>query len=427
MYEDDELVYPLNTVRQNFPIPHLRFLHAVPGRKSLRFELFLRSVSCVGIVDSGATHSFVSREFCSKHHLHYATVSSSASLADGTTSLPVVGVLWNTSLKMYSFSCKQSFLVLDHSSCDVVIGMDWLEEHDPLISFRKRRMQLRAKHGPITIHAVGSEPLPPCSSSCIEICTLDGFARSLCDESDIDLAGAVVASLQHVPDPASLAGPGADEPDVAPLLQEFHDVLVPEIPGGLPPVRFANDGRPIECCVDTEPDAKPYARPPKPFTTEELDEIQKYLDDFLAKGWIVPSLSPWAAPVLFVPKKLDPVTGKRSWRMCISYVKLNSKTLNRIAYRLPRISDLLAKVSRSKFFSKFDLLSGFYQIRMRASDIPKNRLRHTFWDLRISCHAHGALWCSRNISTLNGRQFRCAHHGTRTHNVLFRVSLHLFR
>ena len=57
--------------------------------------------------------------------------------------------------------------------------------------------------------------------------------------------------------------------------------------------------------------------------------------------------------------------------MCISYVKLSSKTLNRVAYRLPRIADLLAKVSRSTVFSKFDLLSGFYQIRMRASDIPK--------------------------------------------------------
>jgi hypothetical protein len=95
------------------------------------------------------------------------------------------------------------------------------------------------------------------------------------------------------------------------------------------------------------------------------------LDDFLAKGWITPSLSPWAAPVLFVPKKLDPVTGQRSWRMCISYVKLNSKTLNRIAYRLPRIADLLTKVVQSCFFSKFDLLSGFYQIRMRVSDIEK--------------------------------------------------------
>jgi hypothetical protein len=57
--------------------------------------------------------------------------------------------------------------------------------------------------------------------------------------------------------------------------------------------------------------------------------------------------------------------------MCVSYVELNRRTLNRIAYRLPRIADLLANVSCSRYFSKFDLLSGFYQIRMRPSDIPK--------------------------------------------------------
>ena len=75
--------------------------------------------------------------------------------------------------------------------------------------------------------------------------------------------------------------------------------------------------------------------------------------------------------MLFVPKKRDPVTGERTWRMCISYVKLNSKTLNRIAYRLPRIADLLARVSNAQHFSKLDLLSGFYQVRMRDTDIPK--------------------------------------------------------
>jgi hypothetical protein len=55
----------------------------------------------------------------------------------------------------------------------------------------------------------------------------------------------------------------------------------------------------------------------------------------------------------------------------ISYVKLNSKTLNRIAYRLSRIADLLARVSNATIFSEMDLLSGFYQIRMRESDVEK--------------------------------------------------------
>jgi hypothetical protein len=55
----------------------------------------------------------------------------------------------------------------------------------------------------------------------------------------------------------------------------------------------------------------------------------------------------------------------------ISYVRLNRKTLNRIAYRLPRIAELLTRVSRATIFSKLDLLSGFYQIRMRDSDIER--------------------------------------------------------
>jgi hypothetical protein len=225
LHHDDELIYSLNTVRQSFPIPQLRFLHAVPGEKSLTFELLLRSVPCVGILDSGATHSFVSRDFCMKHHLHYSTISS-ALLADGTTNLQVVGVLWNASLALDSCSCRQCFVVLDTVSHDVVIGSDWLKEHDPTISFRKRHITLRGKSGPITVHAVSSEPFPTWSSSCIELCTLDAFARSLDDERDVDLAGAVVASLQHVHSGESPSGPGADQPNIAPLRRYQLNLLM---------------------------------------------------------------------------------------------------------------------------------------------------------------------------------------------------------
>ena len=57
--------------------------------------------------------------------------------------------------------------------------------------------------------------------------------------------------------------------------------------------------------------------------------------------------------------------------MVISFVKLNSKTLNRIAYRLPRISDLLSRIAGAKLFSKLDLLDGYYQIRMRPEDVSQ--------------------------------------------------------
>ena len=166
-----------------------------------------------------------------------------------------------------------------------------------------------------------------------------------------------------------LSGDGAGHHGVRGVLEQFNDVLVSSIPGGLSPERFDAEGNPIENTIEVAPDAVPFKRSPRPFTAEEDAEIQRYLQDFLAKGWVLPSLSPWAAHVLFVPKRVDAVTGKRTWRMCISFVKLNSTTLNRNAYRLPRISELFERINGARYCSKLGLLDGYYQVRMRASDV----------------------------------------------------------
>jgi hypothetical protein len=293
--EDDELVYPIRTVRQTpkFSLPALRGVNWTPGRKSLHFELLLRSVFGVGLLDSGATHSFVTKSFCKQNSIGYTSARTQAMLADGNTALPVVGVCWNAELKLHHFSCKQSFLVLDSNftdSSDVVLGMDWLDEHDPFISFRKRNMTLPSGQGPVTIPAIPHEPDPSFSSDFIELCSLDAFARSLRDDSAVDDSDVIVAVLQHAPPEPQPKGLGAELPEIQPLLTEFADVLVSEIPGGLPPERFARDGSRIECKIDLAPDAKPFARPPRTFAPEELAAIRKYIDEFLSKGWIGPSL-----------------------------------------------------------------------------------------------------------------------------------------
>jgi hypothetical protein len=82
------------------------------------------------------------------------------------------------------------------------------------------------------------------------------------------------------------------------------------------------------------------------------------------KGYIRPSTSPWAAPVLFVEKK----DGTR--RMCIDYQALNEVTIKN-KYPLPRIEDLFDQLRGANMFSKIDLRSGYHQLRIRPSDIPK--------------------------------------------------------
>jgi hypothetical protein len=90
----------------------------------------------------------------------------------------------------------------------------------------------------------------------------------------------------------------------------------------------------------------------------ELVELKKQIDELPEKGYIRPSTSPWAAPVLFVEKK----DGTK--RMCIDYRALNEVTIKN-KYPLPKIQDLFDQLRGASVFSKIDLRSGYYhQLRI---------------------------------------------------------------
>jgi hypothetical protein len=91
-------------------------------------------------------------------------------------------------------------------------------------------------------------------------------------------------------------------------------------------------------------------------SSDQLLELKKQIKELLEKGFIRPSSSPWGAPVIFVEKK--------------DYRSLNDVTIKN-KYLLPCIDDLFDHMRGAKVFSKIDLRSGYHQMRMRLSDIPK--------------------------------------------------------
>ncbi|KAL8095353.1 hypothetical protein AgCh_036723 [Apium graveolens] len=114
--------------------------------------------------------------------------------------------------------------------------------------------------------------------------------------------------------------------------------------------------------------AQPISKAPYRMAPLELQELKEQLEELLDKGFIRPSVSPWGAPVLFVKKK------DGSMRLCINYRELKRITVKN-KYPLPRIDDLFDQLQGANFFSKIDLWSGYHQLRVKASDIPKTTFR----------------------------------------------------
>ncbi len=92
--------------------------------------------------------------------------------------------------------------------------------------------------------------------------------------------------------------------------------------------------------------------------------IDKAIDEMLAAKVIRPSRSPWASPVVLVPKKGGEI------RFCADYRRLNKLTKIE-TYPLPRVDETLRAYEGSLYFSVMDMQSGYWQVPLSEEAIPK--------------------------------------------------------
>ena len=100
------------------------------------------------------------------------------------------------------------------------------------------------------------------------------------------------------------------------------------------------------------------------------------------KGFIRPSTSPWGAPVLFAKKK------NKTLQLCIDYRQLN-RVMNKNRYPLPRIDDLFDQLRGTQVYSKIDLCTGYHQLSIRETDIPKTTFRTWYGHFKFTMMPFG--------------------------------------
>ncbi|XP_073276499.1 uncharacterized protein [Primulina huaijiensis] len=134
-------------------------------------------------------------------------------------------------------------------------------------------------------------------------------------------------------------GKGFEVSDI-PVVKEFPDVFLDEIPGFLPQ-------REIDFSIELVSGTNPIYRAPYRLAPAELKELKEQLQDLLEKGYIGPSMSPW---------------------------QLNKATVKN-KYPLPRIDELFDQLQGTSVYSKIDLRSGYHQLRVREEDVPMTEFR----------------------------------------------------
>ncbi|XP_057453401.1 uncharacterized protein LOC130745246 [Lotus japonicus] len=312
------------------------------------------------LIDTGSTHNFINQKLCHEGLSKLQCLQPvKITVADGGI---IQGTGWceGISWKMQGYTFIDSAIAIPLSSCDLILGMQWLRQWGTVSwDFTNLIMEFATGNEMVKLqameekenklvsaaklhHMVGEDKysyilqILPCSSE-VACCTLK--AQESLDsgltvqERNVDLQAHEEAILKDY-------GEVFEEPAELPPFRGIHDLII-----------LKEGSNPISL--------RPYRYPPA-----QKDVIDKMVKELLESGVIQPSSSPFASPIVLVKKK------DGSWRMCVDYRKLNDLTV-KAKFPIPLVEDLLDELGGAKVFSKLDLRAGYHQLRMRPEDVEK--------------------------------------------------------
>ncbi|WVZ50238.1 hypothetical protein U9M48_001512 [Paspalum notatum var. saurae] len=263
------------------------------------------------LFDTGATHSFITKSFVEKHNMSISPIKRPLIVSSPGGQINTNSICSKVSINIRGVEFRTGLIVIDSMGIDVILGMETLTKWGVKIDCARHTVLLTTPN-----EVSASSP--------------SGYLHQL----------------------------EAKPTNGIRVVQNYPDVFPKELPG-MPPDRH------IEFLIELLPGIAPIALRQYRMAPIEHDEVKKNIDELLAKGYIRPSSSPWAFPVLLV-EKMD----TKEKRMCVDYRALNQVTIKN-KYPLPRIDDLFDQLQGARVFSKIDLRSGYHQLKIRPSDIPK--------------------------------------------------------
>ncbi|KAM2418624.1 hypothetical protein ACFX1W_025288 [Malus domestica] len=299
------------------------------------------------LVDTGATHNFMTSEEATRLGLRVTKEPGSVKTVNSAAT-PIVGVARNVQVDIGTWKGTIDFTIVKMDDYGVVIGLEFMDKVRAFpIPFYNIFCILADGRQPCLV------PLERQAKKCTQHLSAIQFAKSWKKGEATFLATLMLNEGEEKYGPLPK--------QVEDVLTEFADVMPKELPKKLPPRRE------VDHVIELEPGAKPPSKSPYRMSPPELEELRKQLNELLDAGYIQPSKSPYGAPVLFQRKK------EGSLKLCIDYRALNKITIKN-KYPLPLIADLFDQLGEARYFTKLDLRSGYYQVRIAPGDESKTAM-----------------------------------------------------
>ncbi|XP_062085608.1 uncharacterized protein LOC133791705 [Humulus lupulus] len=295
------------------------------------------------LVDSGATHNFISMDVVSQVGIPIIATTCYGVLLGIGGKVRTEGVCAQVELDLGAVRVVTDFLPLELGGADVILGIKWLETLGNM-QVNWKTMVIRFEMAGVWVTLQGDPSL------CKSPISLKAMILSAEKETHgfwvhfRHVAVGQEVETQQLP------------PMITDLLDQFRQVFC--TPVGLPPSR----GR--EHTITLKAGSGPISVRPYRYAQIQKDEIEKLVREMLNVGIIRPSTIPFSSPVLLVKKK------DGSWRFCVDYRALNRETVAD-KFPIPVIDELLDELYGATVFTKLDLKSGYHQIRVTSKDVEK--------------------------------------------------------
>ncbi|KAD3641337.1 hypothetical protein E3N88_30561 [Mikania micrantha] len=312
---------------------------------TLRFSGHIKGKAVQVLLDGGSTHCFVQTRVASFLNLTVESITPFSILVGSGERLPCSGIAKQVELKIQKSTVIVDLYVLPLQGWDLVLGVSWLSTLGPVVT----------NYAAATFEFVlnGTKVLwQGDTTSNIQPIQFNGLRRLAQTDAIADYV-----HFRLLPDTSPLL---PFPTDIQPLVEEFSAMFT--APSGLPPSRLQDHG------ISLQPDKPPVSVRPYRYPHFQKQEIEKLVTDMLQQGIIRHSNNPYSSPVLLVRKK------DGTWRFCVDYRALNAITI-RDRFPIPSIDELFDELHGARFFSKFDLLSGYHQIRLQKNAIAKTAFR----------------------------------------------------